>query len=73
MNLLKAGFILITIGFLMVFVGTALSLRGINAAGLILIGPVPIVFGTSPEITIIAMLIGLLLMLFMFLMGRKNV
>ncbi len=73
MNLLKAGFTLITIGFLMVFLGTVLSLRGINAGGLILIGPVPIIFGTSPEITIIAMLIGLVLMLFMFFIGRKHV
>ncbi len=37
-----------------------------------MIGPIPIAFGTSPEITIIAMVIGLILMLLMFFLGRKN-
>ncbi|NJD52837.1 MAG: DUF131 domain-containing protein [Candidatus Methanoperedens sp.] len=37
-----------------------------------MIGPIPIAFGTSPEITVIAMLIGVILMLLMFFLGRKN-
>ena len=37
-----------------------------------MIGPVPIAFGSSPVITVIAMFIGLFLMLAYFMLGRRN-
>jgi len=37
-----------------------------------MIGPIPIVFGTSPEITLVAMVIGLIMMLVFYALGRKN-
>jgi uncharacterized protein (TIGR00304 family) len=43
-----------------------------NIGGLIMIGPIPIAFGTSPELTIIAMILGILLMLLFFVIGRRN-
>lgn len=72
MKLIKSGIALILIGFAMVFIGTIVSSQNTNIGGLIMIGPIPIAFGTSPEITVIAMLIGVILMLLMFFLGRKN-
>jgi len=73
MNLIKSGIILILTGFALVFTGTLLSAQKANIGGLIMIGPIPIAFGTSPEITVFAMVIGLVLMLLMFFLRRKNV
>ena len=73
MKLIKTGIILILIGFAMVFIGTmVVSSQKTNIGGLIMIGPIPIAFGTSPETTVIAMLIGVVLMLLMFFLGRRN-
>lgn len=72
MSLMKSGVILILIGFVLVLIGGILSSQKTNIGGLIMISPIPIAFGTSPEITIIAMVIGLILMLLTFFLGRKN-
>lgn len=72
MKLIKTGIILILIGFALVFIGTIVSSQKTNIGGLIMIGPIPIAFGTSPEITIIAMLIGVILMLVMFAIGMMS-
>jgi uncharacterized protein (TIGR00304 family) len=71
MNLIKSGLILILTGFAMVFAGTLFSTQKANIGGLIMIGPIPIAFGTSPEITVFAMVIGLMMFLVYFI-GRKN-
>jgi len=70
MNTVKLGIILILLGFAFVVAGALLSGLESSFGGLIMIGPIPIAFGSSPEITIIAMLIGLLLMLLYFI-GRR--
>lgn len=72
MKLIKTGIILILIGFALVFIGTIVSSQKTNIGGLIMIGPIPIAFGTSPEITIVAMLIGIVLMLLMFAVGMMG-
>jgi len=72
MKLIKTGIILILIGFAMVFIGVIVSSQKTNIGGLIMIGPIPIAFGTSPEITVIAMLIGVVLMLLMFAIGMMS-
>ncbi len=72
MNLMKFGFLLILIGFAFVFIGTILSAQNAAFGGLVMIGPIPIAFGTSPWMTVIAMVIGLLLMLAFFILGRRN-
>lgn len=73
MNLMKSGLILILAGFAMVLIGTLFSTQKANIGGLIMIGPIPIAFGTSPEITVFAMVIGLIMVLLMYFLGRKNV
>ena len=71
MNALKLGLLLIFFGLVAIFLGTFLSAHQADFAGLIMIGPFPIVFGTSPLITIAAMVIGLLLMIVFSIFGRK--
>lgn len=71
-DIIKIGFALILAGFALVFTGFILSARNANFAGLVMIGPIPIAFGSSPGITLIAMVIGLLLMLAYFMIGRRN-
>lgn len=64
MSLIKSGIFLILIGFALVFVGTLLSARNSGFGGLIMIGPIPIAFGSSPGITVIAIILGFLLVAF---------
>lgn len=71
-DIIKIGFTLILAGFALVFTGFILSARNANFAGLVMIGPVPIAFGSSPGITLIAMVIGLFLMVAYFMLGRRN-
>jgi uncharacterized protein (TIGR00304 family) len=71
-DIIKIGFYLILIGFALVFTGFILSARDTNFAGLVMIGPVPIAFGSSPGITLVAMVIGLLMMLVYFMLGRRS-
>ena len=68
-DIIKLGVSLILIGFAVVFMGTILSAGNADFGGLIMIGPIPIAFGSSPEMTVIAMVIGLLLMLVFFLVA----
>ncbi len=49
-----------------------MTARNSAFGGLVMIGPIPIVFGTSTGMTVIAMVIGLLLMLAFFILGRRN-
>lgn len=72
MNLRKTGAILIIIGFAAILIGTVFFAQKANIGGLIMIGPIPIAFGTSPELTIIAMILGILLMILFFVIGRRN-
>lgn len=71
-NIIKIGVVLILIGLALTLTGTILSAGNVSFGGLIMIGPVPIAFGTSPAITVIAMAIGFLLMLMFFILGRRN-
>ncbi len=63
-GLVLAGIALIFIGFLLVFIGTLLSATGeteVEGGGVIMIGPIPIVFGTGRGVTI-AMILAVVLM-----------
>jgi uncharacterized protein (TIGR00304 family) len=73
MNIIKSGMVLILIGFVAIIAGMLLSARKVEFGGLIMIGPIPIAFGTSSEITVIAMVIGLIMMLVFYALVRRNV
>ncbi|HID26317.1 MAG TPA: DUF131 domain-containing protein [Methanosarcinales archaeon] len=61
LNTAILGFILIIIGFVVIGIGflSETNLQNRQFGGLIMIGPIPIAFGTSSEITVFAMGIGL--------------
>lgn len=64
--LVLAGIGLILIGFMLVFIGTLISAYGgeseVEGGGVIMIGPVPIVFGTGRGATL-AMILAVILMI----------
>ncbi len=63
MSTVKLGIILILLGFAFMLTGALLSARESSFGGLIMIGPIPIAFGSSPIITLIAIAAAILLML----------
>lgn len=71
-DIIKSGLSLILIGFALVLVGAVLSASDVTFGGLIMIGPIPIAFGSSPGITLVAMVVGLLLMVMFFILRRRN-
>jgi len=67
-SLVIAGVVVIFIGIIMIFAGTALQSTSskdetVKTGGVILIGPIPIIFGTDKLFTIIAVLLGIILMI----------
>lgn len=74
--LILAGLVLIVVGFALVFIGTIAGSESGNyeAGGVIMIGPIPIVFGSNRRMAMGAMLLAFLLMVtwiaFFFLMKR---
>ncbi len=72
-NLFNIGFTLIILGFVLVFVGllvSAFSGAG-EFGGVILIGPIPIAFGSSPEITLSMLWAGALITVVYLLLRRR--
>ncbi|MGB3907552.1 MAG: DUF131 domain-containing protein [Methanomethylovorans sp.] len=69
-NIIRIGYLLIALGILLLFVGVFISIMmhsgscNVGLGGIILIGPVPIAFGCSPQITTFMLYAGF----FMFLM-----
>lgn len=63
--LILSGIALVFIGFLLIFIGTLVSAFGgeadVEGGGVIMIGPIPIVFGTGRGVTI-AMILAVVLM-----------
>lgn len=71
-GIVDIGIAIMLVGFALVFIGALLSDETAGFGGLILIGPVPLVFGTSPGITVMAMVLGLILMVAYFLLMRRR-
>lgn len=75
-KIISAGFILILLGLVITISGTFLSLlKGdeasrIETGGVILIGPIPIIFGNSKNLVLISIAGALALMIFYFLIAR---
>jgi len=77
--LIISGIALIFIGFLLVFLGTLISALGgegeVEGGGVIMIGPIPIVFGTSRgAVTLVSILAVLLMVLWIIgaLIARRG-
>ena len=73
----KLGVLITFIGFITVFLGVILTMlqnpEGSQMGGIILIGPIPIVFGSSPEITANMLWLGLIVaILYLFLWKMRR-
>jgi uncharacterized protein (TIGR00304 family) len=76
-DFLRAGATIIFIGFIILLLGTVLTIiqhpANSQIGGLIMIGPIPIVFGSSPEITTNMLGLGLIVsVLYLFLWKTKR-
>ncbi|MBC7085900.1 MAG: DUF131 domain-containing protein [Methanomethylovorans sp.] len=74
--IVKIGLYLIIFGFILLIAGFFASFTNDNDVGgqfggLVLIGPIPIVFGTSPEITADLIYVGFIMFLIYVLLWRK--
>jgi uncharacterized protein (TIGR00304 family) len=70
----QLGAILVVAGMMLVFLFfISAAIQG-NASygGVILIGPIPIVFGSSPQMALASMFLGLVLMVISFLLFRRQ-
>ncbi len=72
MNLGNGGIIIILAGILLVIAGSLLTAKNFRFGGLILIGPIPISFGSSPDMTITAMVLGLVILIISIILWRRN-
>ncbi len=75
--LVIAGIILIFVGVMLVFIG---SLAGVfsggktgkaEAGGVVLIGPIPIIFGTSWRAAVIASILAIILLVLALVLMRR--
>jgi len=76
-DFLKAGAAVTFIGFIILLLGIVLTISQHSASsqmgGVIMIGPIPIAFGSSPEITTNMLGIGLIFtILYLFLWKMKH-
>ncbi|EEB73829.1 conserved hypothetical protein [Thermococcus sp. AM4] len=75
-TLVLTGIVLIFTGFLLVFIGTLISALGgdVEGGGVIMIGPIPIVFGTGRGATLAALLAVVLMVLWIIgaLLARRG-
>lgn len=72
-DLFITGIILVIMGFILVFAGMTMSLANGEGdfGGLILIGPIPIAFGSSPEITSTMLWAGVLIAVIYIALRRR--
>lgn len=74
--LVTIGIILIIVGFFMLAFGTMRPVHEVNreekvkGGGVILIGPVPVVFGSDKRYALIAMLLAIVLMILVIIFGN---
>lgn len=73
LDLLQLGSLLVFIGFFLVFAGAIVSSFSSNSnfGGLVMIGPIPIAFGSSPEITSSMLWAGVLIAV-IYLLARRR-
>ncbi|MCX8188931.1 MAG: DUF131 domain-containing protein [Nitrososphaeria archaeon] len=75
---IELGLTLFILGFILIFIGIILSIftkiaageAKVEGGGVVLIGPVPIAFGTSGKWVVIALVLALALMVVYIIFGR---
>ncbi len=64
------GITLIFVGFLLIILSTLLQKTEIKTGGMILIGPIPLVFGTDKETVVFVSLLAIIIMILALLLLR---
>lgn len=77
-TIITMGILVIFIGFILIFAGTALQTSGktsdVKTGGVVLIGPIPIIFGSDKGIIVTAVIMAIILMIlayFLFYRGLR--
>jgi uncharacterized protein (TIGR00304 family) len=77
-TIILIGFAVIIVGILIIFMGSALqsssnsSKTEIHTGGVIMIGPIPIIFGNDKGLVIIGVVFAVILMILYFLLFYKG-
>jgi uncharacterized protein (TIGR00304 family) len=74
-TIILAGVVVIILGILLIFLGAALQITSksggtgeVQAGGVVMIGPIPIIFGTNKNITTISIVLAIILMVLAYLL-----
>jgi uncharacterized protein (TIGR00304 family) len=77
-SIILAGFTVVVLGILLIFIGTALqsssssSKTEIHTGGVIMIGPIPIIFGNNKGLVVIAVIFAVVLMVLSYLLFYRG-
>ncbi len=75
-TLVLSGIIVIFIGIILIFVGTALQASSKNSevhtGGVILIGPIPIIFGNDKSLIVIGIVFAIIIMVLWYLLFYRT-
>ena len=66
------GTVLIFTGFLLILVGSLPQKTEIKSGGVVLIGPIPLIFGTDKETAILVSILAIIIMLLALLLLRVS-
>ena len=66
-EILILGIILIFVGMLLVMVGILSESRSVEGGGVVMIGPIPIIFGSNKNMALLAGVAVLLILLYLIL------
>lgn len=83
-DLVTLGVVVIVLGFLIIFLTTLISARSrrkdgeeggteLKGGGVVMIGPIPIIFGTDPKWTSIAIVLAIILVVLSFIFIQYGV
>jgi uncharacterized protein (TIGR00304 family) len=77
-SIILIGFAVVIIGILIIFIGTALqtssnsSKTEVHTSGVILIGPIPIIFGNDKGLVLVAVIIAVILMILSYILFYRG-
>lgn len=76
-TVILAGIAVVVLGILIIFIGTVLQATKstgetqtgeVQAGGVVMIGPIPIIFGTNKNITVVSIVLAIILMIVAYLL-----
>lgn len=79
-SLIMLGITVVIIGFILIFIGTALQSTSktgdgkteVKTGGVILIGPIPIIFGSDKGMVVTAVILAIVLMIVAYLLFYRT-